>query len=77
MCIKLESIPTYGWFDNAGITFLTPWTFESSDTQTAISFVSKTALTSRIVIARVINTSTLRPKEEIATILISNVEILI
>ena len=27
----------------AGITFLTPWTFESSGTQTAISFVSKTA----------------------------------
>ena len=50
-------------FDMTGVTFLTSWTLESSGTQTAISFVSKTALASRIIVARVINTSALKRKK--------------
>ena len=57
-----------------GITFLTAWTFEPSEAQTAISFVSKTTLTSYIVIARVINTSALKPKKEMVAISLSYVK---
>ena len=57
-----------------GITFLTAWTFEPSEAQTAISFVSKTTLTSCIVIARVINTSALKPKKEMVAISLSYVK---
>ena len=42
-----------------GITFIANLTLESSWTQTAITFVGKTALTSRVILARVCYTFTL------------------
>ena len=47
-----------------GITFIANLTLESSWTQTAITFVGKTALASRVVLARVCDTVTLTWKKK-------------
>ena len=50
-----------------GITFIANLTLESSWTQTAITFVGKTALASRVVLARVCDTVTLTWKKKQTT----------
>ena len=47
-----------------GITFIANLTLESRWTQTAITFVGKTALASRVVLARVCDTVTLTWKKK-------------
>ena len=47
-----------------GITFIANLTLESSWTQTAITFAGKTALASRVVLARVCDTVTLTWKKK-------------